>query len=58
MRTRPHSAFVDQLKGRRCAKSNGKLSPQDKRCSRCNALAGKPKKKHRNVTKFRLKPKK
>ncbi len=55
MRTRPHSAFVDQLKSRRCSKCNCKLNPQVKRCSRCHALAGKPKKKRRNVTKFRVK---
>jgi ribosomal protein L40E len=57
MRTRPHSDFVDQLKSRRCTKCNCLLNPQVTRCRRCHALAAKPKKKRRRVTKFRLKKK-
>ncbi len=57
MRTRPHSAFVQQLKTRRCTKCNCLLNPQVTRCSRCHSVAAKPKKKRRNVTKFRLKKK-
>jgi len=44
MRTRPHSKFVQQLKARRCGKCGGKLNNQVRRCKRCHATQGRPKK--------------
>jgi ribosomal protein L40E len=45
MRTRPHSAFVQKLKARRCSKCGAKLNPQKTRCRRCHKVAlNRPKK--------------
>jgi hypothetical protein len=44
MKTRPRTKFTLKLKARRCAKCGGKLNNQVKRCRRCSAAAGKPRK--------------
>ena len=44
MRTRPRSKFVKQLKARRCTKCGAKMNTLIKRCKRCSAAVGRPKK--------------
>jgi hypothetical protein len=44
MKTRPRTKFVMQLKSRRCPKCGAKLNNQVKRCRRCAAVVGKPRK--------------
>jgi len=45
MGIRPRTKFTMQLKSRRCPKCNAKLNNQVKRCKRCSAVAGKPRKR-------------
>ncbi len=44
MKSRPATKFTLQLKARRCPKCNAKLNNQVKRCKRCTAVVGKPRK--------------
>jgi hypothetical protein len=44
MKSRPLTRFVHQLKRRRCPKCGAKLNNQVKRCKRCTAVVGKPRK--------------
>jgi hypothetical protein len=44
MKSRPKTRFTLLLKKRRCAKCGAKLNNQVKRCKRCTAVAGKPRK--------------
>ena len=45
MGIRPRTKFVMQLKNRRCPRCGAKLNNQVKRCKRCAAVAGKPRKR-------------